>query len=104
MPRQDEKAMNDIPPIQSAGQMSSVLSQRSAQARTSVPGEPADDRLEISETGQILSSLQPDSVIRADRVAQIRQAIADGTYETPDKIDLTVDRLLDVLREMHVGA
>lgn len=96
--------MNDIPPIQSTGQTSSVIQSRSTPARPSEPGVTSDDQLEISETGQILSSLSPDSAIRADRVAQIRQAIAGGTYETPDKIELTVDRLLNALREMSVGA
>lgn len=96
--------MSDIPPIQSTGQMASFASQRITPARPSAPDEDTGDRLEISETGQMLSSLSPDSKIRADRVAEIRQAIADGSYETPDKIDTTVDRLLDVLRTMNVTA
>ena len=29
------------------------------------------------------------------RIALIRQQIAAGTYETPDKLDRAVDRLLD---------
>ena len=33
--------------------------------------------------------------IRTDRVAQIRQAIEAGTYETQDKLDIAIDRLLD---------
>jgi negative regulator of flagellin synthesis FlgM len=35
--------------------------------------------------------------IRFDRVNAIRAAIADGTYETPDKLDIALDRLLDRL-------
>ena len=35
--------------------------------------------------------------IRFDRVNAIRAAIADGSYETPEKIDLALDRLLDRL-------
>ncbi|MFM9058791.1 MAG: flagellar biosynthesis anti-sigma factor FlgM [Planctomycetaceae bacterium] len=35
--------------------------------------------------------------IRFDRVNAIRAAIADGTYETPDKLDAALDRLLDSL-------
>lgn len=96
--------MNDIPPIQSTGQTSSVVQPWPTPPRPCEPGATTDDQLEISETGQILSSLPPDSAIRADRVAQIRQAIAEGIYETPEKIDQTVGRLLDVLREMSVGA
>ena len=35
--------------------------------------------------------------IRFDRVNAIRAAIADGTYETPEKLDAALDRLLDTL-------
>ena len=35
--------------------------------------------------------------IRFDRVNAIRAAIADGTYETPDKLDAALDRLLESL-------
>ena len=35
--------------------------------------------------------------IRFDRVNAIRAAIADGTYETPEKLDIALDRLLDRL-------
>ena len=35
--------------------------------------------------------------IRIDRVAEIRRQIADGSYETPEKLDAALDRLLDRL-------
>lgn len=35
--------------------------------------------------------------IRLDKVAAIRAAIADGSYETPEKLDLALDRLLDAI-------
>jgi len=40
-----------------------------------------------------------DSVvdIRFDRVSAIRTAIAAGTYETAEKLDIALDRLLDRL-------
>ncbi len=37
------------------------------------------------------------SDIRFDRVNAIRAAIADGSYETPEKLDLALERLLDRL-------
>ena len=37
------------------------------------------------------------SEIRLDRVNAIRAAIADGSYETPEKLDLALDRLLERL-------
>ena len=33
--------------------------------------------------------------IRFDRVNAIKAAIADGSYETADKLDIALDRLLD---------
>jgi negative regulator of flagellin synthesis FlgM len=33
--------------------------------------------------------------IRLDRVNAIRAAIADGSYDTDDKLDIALDRLLD---------
>ena len=35
--------------------------------------------------------------IRLDRVNAIRAAIADGSYDTADKLDIALDRLLDRL-------
>jgi anti-sigma28 factor (negative regulator of flagellin synthesis) len=35
--------------------------------------------------------------IREDLVARVRQEIADGTYETPEKWEIALDRLLDRL-------
>ena len=32
---------------------------------------------------------------RADLVAKIRSQIADGSYETPDKLDAALSRMLD---------
>ena len=33
--------------------------------------------------------------VRLDRVNSIRAAIADGSYETPEKLDVAIDRMLD---------
>ena len=96
--------MSDIPPIQSAGATASFPPQRVGTGQPSVSADSAGDQLEISETGQLLSSFGSDSGIRGDKVAEIRQALANGTYETPEKLDVTVTRLLDVLRSMNVTA
>jgi negative regulator of flagellin synthesis FlgM len=37
------------------------------------------------------------SDIRFDKVAAIKAAIADGSYETPEKLDIALDRLLERL-------
>ncbi len=62
------------------------------------------DTLELSaEAQQILQSQQAGgaervdsaSGIRVDKVAEIRRGIADGSYESPEKMSLALDRLLD---------
>ena len=49
------------------------------------------DEVQISQGAQEAASDE----IRLDRVLQIREAIANGSYETPEKLDLALDRLLD---------
>jgi negative regulator of flagellin synthesis FlgM len=60
-------------------------------ASTGAPG----DRLEISAAAQMASQISEMPDIRHDRVAAIKAAIADGSYETADKLDAALDRLLD---------
>ena len=50
------------------------------------------DQLEISAEAQ---ALQSNSGIRTEKVAELREQIATGRYETAEKIDVAVERLLD---------
>lgn len=56
-------------------------------------GSKPQDQVEISEAAQMLSRMQQPE-IRMDKVEKARQAIAQGTYETPDKIEVAIDRIL----------
>jgi hypothetical protein len=38
-----------------------------------------------------------DKEIRHDLVARVRQAIAEGTYDTPEKMDIALQRLIEDL-------
>jgi negative regulator of flagellin synthesis FlgM len=53
------------------------------------------DELQLSEAGQLMSKAHDLPEIRWDRVNQIRAQIADGTYETDDKMRVALGRLLD---------
>jgi negative regulator of flagellin synthesis FlgM len=53
------------------------------------------DQLDISPEADIVSRMRDIPDIRAERVAEIRAAIAAGTYETADKLEAAVGRLLD---------
>lgn len=53
------------------------------------------DRVDISPAAEAAIQASESGQIRHDRVNQIRAQIADGSYETPDKLDAAVERLLD---------
>lgn len=53
------------------------------------------DQLDISREAEMVSRARETPDIRAERVAEIRTAIQAGTYETSDKLDAAVGRLLD---------
>lgn len=62
----------------------------------------AVDELELSSEAQQISQAQgtgaPASLssdIRTDKVAALREAIASGTYETPERMSAALDKLLD---------
>ena len=55
------------------------------------------DHVEISPLGQMLDGISRLPDIRHEKVEEIRQQIASGTYETPEKIQVALDRLLDEL-------
>lgn len=40
---------------------------------------------------------QPDNSPAARRIREIRRQIDDGTYETPERVAATVERVLEVL-------
>lgn len=53
------------------------------------------DELQISPEAQLISQAREVPEIRADRVAAIRAEIQNGTYETSEKLDVALERLLD---------
>ena len=53
------------------------------------------DEVSISPLGQMFDRLSQIPDIRADRVNQLRAAIADGNYDSPERVSLALDRLLD---------
>lgn len=72
-------------------------SRLTADDATSSPAVQSVDQLDISEAAQAASESRESAPIRFDRVAEIRAQIADGTYDTADKLDLAIDRLMDDL-------
>ena len=76
-------------------------------AQTQQPAETAGkktatptDQLDLSNSATGVNRLNATEVagngeIRIDRVADIRRQIADGSYDTPEKMDAALDKFLD---------
>ena len=95
--------MNNIPPIKattspvgSAGR--TPASDVGGEGTSPAPATGPVDRVDISEMGRVLSTLEPSGDFRIDKVLEIREAIAHGTYETDAKLQYTVSRLMEALR------
>ncbi len=84
--------------------------QPSSPAQRSGPQKPAEavgkataaptDQLDLSSSVSAANRLTPaesaaNGQIRIDRVAEIRRQIADGSYDTPARMDAALDKFLD---------
>lgn len=55
------------------------------------------DVVEISTAARLAAMVQDVPEVRADLVARVKAEIAAGTYETDERIEIAMDRLLDDL-------
>ncbi len=53
------------------------------------------DEVDISEAARLVEQVQQMPEMRSDRIEAVRQQIAEGTYETRDKLNVALERLLD---------
>ena len=53
------------------------------------------DRVELSEMAQLLARMREMPDVRQDRVDMARSAIDRGLYETDDRIDHAIDRMIE---------
>lgn len=60
-------------------------------------GSPVEDTVELSPAGIALSRAGVQSPPGLARISEIRAAIKAGTFETPERIDGTIERLLEML-------
>ena len=75
----------------------SNASQTKTSQATSSGIEMPSDLLDLSPEALSIASQQPSESFRADRVAELRQAIADGNYDTDEKLNEALSRMLDRL-------
>ena len=55
------------------------------------------DSAEISDVAQLLSKLSHVPEVRMERVSELKELIAAGRYESREKIEQAVDRILEEL-------
>jgi negative regulator of flagellin synthesis FlgM len=67
----------------------------SVDAGQTVQANAPRDHVEISPLGRMLDGIGRLPEIRYERVTEIRQQIAAGIYETPEKLEIALDRLID---------
>src|SRR5437868_5632849 len=53
------------------------------------------DEVDISAVGKMLDGLSRTAGVREERLAQIKAAIEEGTYDTPEKLELAFSRMLE---------
>lgn len=68
---------------------------RAPQPASPSSGAPIQDELQLSSEAQWIDKVHQLPDIRQELVARLRAEIAAGTYETDEKLDITVGRLLD---------
>jgi len=58
------------------------------------------DEVDISAAGKMLDGISRTPGVREERLSQIKAAIEDGTYDTPEKLDIALSRMIEqALRE-----
>ena len=83
--------------VDSAQSVQSTDAASDAKQTGAVASSPAAgaDEISISQEADMLSRVADIPDIRQDRVDQIRAEIANGVYETEERLDVAVSRLLD---------
>ena len=56
------------------------------------------DEIQISPEARLLEEISRSGDVQNGRVDEIRRMIASGVYETPEKMAVALDRLLDEMR------
>lgn len=83
----DAGAVGRIPAVEINSEV--VGAKRAAKARR------GDDRVEVSDAARFLAKLNNMPEIRSELVDRVRNEIANGSYDTPEKFELALDGLID---------
>jgi flagellar biosynthesis anti-sigma factor FlgM len=85
-----------IPPLERSATHDRPVAETNGLVRPPArPGDRQADSVELSDHARYLDKLRHLPDVREDRVAEIRTAIARGSYDVGRKLDVAIDRLLD---------
>lgn len=90
--------INGAQPVNPTNQVESAKATQAASITNPTDQVDISTEAELnSQTVELVNQLEIQDLpeIRSDRVAQIREALEAGTYETQEKLDIAIDRLLD---------
>ena len=74
-----------------------------ADRRQSGSPTPQGDRVDLSDTARLSGAIAKIPDIRTDKVARAREMIASGELDTPEHMDIALERMLeDVLGWVEV--
>ena len=96
--------MSDISPINrtSAAGLDPASRSKKPDAQSTAPASRGNDSVQLSTVAQMLSKINQLPAIRQDLVDQVKNQIANGTYETQNKLNTAVQNVLkDLAGQYH---
>ncbi|MCC7406918.1 MAG: flagellar biosynthesis anti-sigma factor FlgM [Phycisphaeraceae bacterium] len=87
--------MSEVSPLSRPNAPALTPNVKPADAKAAEPTRPArSDRADFSSAAQLLGRLDQLPDTRDELITRVKQEIALGAYETPEKIDAAIEELL----------
>lgn len=88
--------MSEIPPIGRPGPAATGQSSQTQRAAPQAPQQARGrDQVELSQTAQLLNKIHELPEMRQDLIDRVREQINNGTYETPEKLEAAIQKLVE---------
>lgn len=79
--------------ISGAGGVEGKKTPRVTKTEATAPA-PQSDKVEISQAGQFISQVASLPAVRQDKVAEVKNLIEQGKYDTPQRLSGAIDKFL----------
>ena len=84
-------------PLDPTGPLQRYTASKPQNGQSKPTGRLSGDRVDFSASAQMLSKLTAQPDVRQNLVDQVRTQIANGSYETPEKLDAALDAMFKEL-------